>query len=221
VSLSKPDIDPLLSNRKIISVTFLFIFIILLHAIIIANNIHKMVASKATFGGGEMLDKKLWLELQEYIWTHQNEDILEVRESILYKEAPILQEDSEVLELEEFIKNNRRPTLQQVLFEYIDRKGVKDSIIYKKAGMDRKHFSKIRSNADYRPKKTTVVSLAFALELDGEETEDLLGVAGYSLSGSDTYDLVIRFFLEKRIHDLDRVNDALDEMKLKTLGGMQ
>ncbi|WP_339149319.1 MULTISPECIES: hypothetical protein [unclassified Sutcliffiella] len=168
-----------------------------------------------------MLDKKLWLELQEYIWTHQNEDILEVRESILYKEAPILQEDSEVLELEEFIKNNRRPTLQQVLFEYIDRKGVKDSIIYKKAGMDRKHFSKIRSNADYRPKKTTVVSLAFALELDGEETEDLLGVAGYSLSGSDTYDLVIRFFLEKRIHDLDRVNDALDEMKLKTLGGMQ
>ncbi|MCG1023192.1 hypothetical protein [Sutcliffiella horikoshii] len=167
-----------------------------------------------------MLDKKIWLELQEYIWTHQNEDILEVRESTLYKEAPILQEDSEVLELEEFIKNNRKPTLQQVLFEYIDRKGVKDSIIYKKAGMDRKHFSKIRSNADYRPKKTTVISLAFALELDEVETEDLLGVAGYSLSGSDTYDLVIRFFLEKRIHDLDRVNGALDEMELKTLGGM-
>lgn len=167
-----------------------------------------------------MLDKKLWLELQDYIWIHKNL-VLEVRESTFYKESPILQEKSEVLELEEFIKNNRKPTLQQILFDYIDRKGVKDSAIYKKAGMDRKHFSKIRSNADYRPKKATVVSLAFALELDEEETEDLLGVAGYSLSGSDTYDLVIRFFLEKKIHDLDRVNEALDEMKLKTLGGIQ
>lgn len=168
-----------------------------------------------------MLDKKLWLELQEYIWMHQNEEILEVRESICYNELPILEKSSEALELEEFIRNNRRPTLQQMLFEYIDQKGVKDSIVYKKAGMDRKHFSKIRSNADYRPRKTTVVSLAFALELDEEETEDLLAVAGYSLSGSDTYDLVIRFFLEKRIHDLNRVNEALDEMKLKTLGRIQ
>lgn len=167
-----------------------------------------------------MLDRDLWLELQEFIRVHQHEDNLEVRESICYDELPILEKKSEISELEEFIKNNRKPTLQQLLFEYIGRKGVKDSTIYKKAGMDRKHFSKIRSNVDYRPKKATVVSLAFALELDEEETEDLLGVAGYSLSGSDTYDLVIRFFLAKRIHDYDRVNDSLDEMKLKTLGGM-
>ncbi|KMJ57395.1 hypothetical protein AB685_15300 [Bacillus sp. LL01] len=168
-----------------------------------------------------MLDKELWLELQEYVWQHQIQEVLEVREFICYNESPILEEKSEVFELEEFIENNRRPTLQQMLFEYIDRKGVKDSTIYKKAGMDRKHFSKIRSNANYRPKKTTMVSLAFALELDKEETEDLLGVAGYSLSGSETYDLVVRFFLEKRIHDLDRVNEALDNLKLKTFGGVQ
>ncbi len=168
-----------------------------------------------------MLDRELWLELQDYIWQHQNQEMLESRDFICYNESPILEEKREVFELEEFIEANRKPALQQVLFAYIDRRGVKDSTIYKKAGMDRKHFSKIRSNADYRPKKTTMVSLAFALELDKEETEELLGSAGYSLSGSDTYDLVIQFFLEKKIHDLDKVNEALDNLKLKTLGGVQ
>ena len=77
-------------------------------------------------------------------------------------------------ELEDFIKNKRKPTFNQVLFSFIDKKGVSDSDIYKRAGIDRRHFSKIRSNPDYRPGKNTAIALALALELNKKETDQIL-----------------------------------------------
>lgn len=164
-----------------------------------------------------MVDKKFLEELEEFIWQHQIHDVLEDNEYICYNESPILHEKSDIFEIEEFIKNNKKPTLQQVLFQYMDRNGGTDAEIYKKAGLDRKHFSKIRTNPDYRPKKATMVALAFALGLDQEETEDLLGAAGYSLSGNDIPDLVAKFFLMKGIYDLARMNEAVDDMKSKSI----
>lgn len=121
-------------------------------------------------------------------------------------------------ELDDFIKNNHKPTLTQLLFTYIDQKGVSDPEIYKKAGMDRKHFSKLRSNPNYQPKKNTVIALALALELNSEETDDFLDSAGYSLSQSDTSDLVIQFCIEKKIFKIEEVNQALYYFSLKPLG---
>ncbi|WP_404448706.1 helix-turn-helix domain-containing protein [Sutcliffiella horikoshii] len=163
-----------------------------------------------------MLDKMFLEELERFIWEHQ---IYEVLETIDYssKESPVLHENSDVFEIEEFIKANKKPTLQQVLFQYMDRNGGTDADIYKKAGLDRKHFSKIRTNAEYRPKKATIVALAIALGLDEEETENLLGAAGYSLSGNDIPDLVVKYFLEKGIYDLVRLNEAVEFMKTKSL----
>ncbi|KPB03693.1 hypothetical protein [Bacillus sp. CHD6a] len=162
-----------------------------------------------------MVDKKFLEELEEFIWQHRIYDVRGKEDYICYNESPILHEKSDIFEIEEFIKNNKKPTLQQVLFHYMDRHGGTDAEIYKKAGLDRKHFSKIRTNPDYRPKKATMVALAFALGLDEKETEDLLGAAGLSLSENDISDLVIKFFLMKGIYDLGRLNEAVDEMKLR------
>ncbi len=114
----------------------------------------------------------------------------------------------------------RKLTFNQVLFEYIDKKNTSDIDIYKRAGIDRRHFSKIRSNLDYRPSKNTVIALALALQLDQNKAHRLLRSAGYSLSDSDTFDLVIQFCLEKKIYDIHDVNLALDYFSLKPLAGV-
>jgi hypothetical protein len=113
------------------------------------------------------------------------------------------------------------PPFSQVLFSFIDKKGFIDSDIYKRAGIDRRHFLKIRSNQDYHPGKNTAIALALALELDTNETDKLLSAAGYSLSDCDTFDLVIQFCLEKGIYDIYNVNQALDYFSLKPLIGLQ
>ena len=78
-------------------------------------------------------------------------------------------------------------------------------------------FSKIRSNPDYRPSKNTTIALALALQLDTDDTEELLSAAGYSLSDSNVFDLVIQYCLEHHIHDIYSVNVALDHFDQKCL----
>ena len=76
-----------------------------------------------------------------------------------------------------------------------DLNGKKDSVIYKKANVDRKLFSKIRNNMDYKPSKTTALAFAFALELDVAETKDFIGRAGFALSHSSKFDVIVEYFL--------------------------
>lgn len=164
-----------------------------------------------------MLDNKILKELQVYIESHLNKImVFSVSECIDYQ----IVEDLNQSELADFINTKRKPTLQQVLFKFIDEKAASDPEIYKRAGMDRKHFSKIRSNPNYLPRKNTIIALALALELNKKETDKLLSSAGYSLSDSDTSDLIIQFFLEKKIYDLDEVNQALNYFSLKPLSGV-
>jgi hypothetical protein len=120
-------------------------------------------------------------------------------------------------EMEDFINNKKKPSFSSLLFHYIDERKLSDSQIYKKAGIDRRHFSKIRSNKDYRPGKNTVIALCLALELTREEADALLESCGFSLSASEMFDLIIAFCLERKIYDIYTVNFMLDRYKLKTL----
>ncbi len=97
----------------------------------------------------------------------------------------------------------------ETLLRLIDRTGKKDSEIYKKANVDRKLFSKIRNNMDYRPSKATALAFAFALELDINETKDFIGRAGFALSHSSKFDVIVEYFLITGNYNIFELNEVL------------
>ena len=109
--------------------------------------------------------------------------------------------------LEELVKEVGE-SFHEKLFLIIRRSGMTDVEVYK---IDRKLFSKIRSNPAYHPSKQTILALAIALELDINETIDLLSRAEYALSPGNKGDLIVKFFIEQGIYDIMTINFALDE----------
>lgn len=106
----------------------------------------------------------------------------------------------------------------ETLLKLIDRSGKKDSEVYKRANISKQHFSKIRSNLSYRPTKATAVAFAIALELNLEQTNDLIGRAGYTLTNSSRFDVIIQYFIREKNYNMFDINMTLFKYDEMTLG---
>ena len=137
-------------------------------------------------------------------------------DSALETPSVSIEEAMESVSLDDYFEKMEE-TFSERLLKLIDEKGYTDAQIYKKANISRQHFSKIRVDKNYQPKKNTAISFAIALELSLKETLDLLGCAGYTLSHSSMFDTIIEYFIVTKNYDIFEINEILFAKKVHTL----
>ena len=120
--------------------------------------------------------------------------------------------------LDNYVNNLDEP-FSTTLLRLIDASGKKDSEVYRRANIDRRLFSKIRTSANYAPSKPTVLAFAIALELNLEQAQDLLERAGFALSRSRKFDVIVEYFLRRRRYDIFLINEVLFSYDQPLLGG--
>ena len=181
------------------------------------------------------ISSKLFNEINRYIKDRYIGEYLfsdsEIMICNLNSEEKCLQidEDVKVCEMPDFLKHRRKiseydleqqleKSFSEELLSIIEKRNLKTSDVYRKANIDRKHFSKIKNNPDYRPSKITAIAFALAFELDLDETDDFIGKAGYKLTHSSRFDIIIEYCIENKIYDVLEVNDILYDFGENLIG---
>ncbi len=126
--------------------------------------------------------------------------------------------DKEEIALQRRIEEAKKnETFSDTLLRLIRERNKTAPEVYRAAGVDSRHFSKINSNRDYKPSKETVCAFAIALNLSLKEAEELLEKAGFALSPSNIFDVTISFFLEKRVYDRKRIDLIMENMGIELM----
>ena len=153
-------------------------------------------------------DKEAMLEDMEFLASVNN---------MAYGDAQPILAPTAAKDLDELLRKTDKG-FSETLLDLIDAKGMTDTECYKRANVDRKLFSKIRSNKAYKPSKATAFAFAIALELDLSGTEDLLRRAGYAITHSSKFDVIVEYFIVNRKYDIHEINGELFDRDMPLLG---